>query len=169
MDNKFALDMVSIQRAAAVNSIMKCNVMTEKFGLSLSAEQAKALAEAREKTLNETSRFEFGESVLPKLISAFCDSDFIDADSYCETLMRLQEIFYMYKNETLEQVSDDELIAFMRKQYDEVCFGDIDYLEGTCLDRFSSAVRSGADGFSQSDEAVRWDRNLYWRKLKDMF
>lgn len=86
---------------------------------------------------------EFGEGILPKIIFAFCDSAYIDQENYAETIARLQEIFYTFKNETLDEITDDELLEFMREQYEEKCCGDTEYLEGTFLSDFAQMVRSG--------------------------
>ena len=39
----------------------------------------------------------------------------------------------------LDEISDEELLQFMQEQFDSVCFGDLDYLEGTCLEIFAQA------------------------------
>ena len=31
-------------------------------------------------------------------------------ENYADTLMRLQDIFYLYKNESLDELTDDELL-----------------------------------------------------------
>ena len=38
---------------------------------------------------------------------------------------------------------DDELLHLMKEQFDQICFGDLEYLEGTCLYHFSQAIRAG--------------------------
>ena len=43
-------------------------------------------------------RVEFGEGIVPKIIYEFCDSNYIDQNNYVDTIIRLQEIFYLYKN-----------------------------------------------------------------------
>ena len=68
-----------------------------------------------------------------------------------EMLARLQDIFYEFKDSTADRVTDRELLNFMREQFDEVCFGDADYLEDTCLDRFAAGVRAGYSGYQQSE------------------
>ena len=50
---------------------------------------------------------------IKKLIEAFCDSPYIMQSNYEETLEELQDIFYFFKGEAMEQISDDELIEFM--------------------------------------------------------
>jgi hypothetical protein len=39
-------------------------------------------------------------------------------DNYVDTLLALQDAFYYFKNESLEQLSDDELIAFMKRHFE---------------------------------------------------
>ena len=94
-----------------------------------------------------------------------------------ETMIRLQEIFYLYKNETMDELTDNELVHFMKEQFETVCYGDLEYLEGTCLDIFSQAVRSGYRGYrrtegrgeySQFDEVQRWDPELYLEALREL-
>ena len=70
--------------------------------------------------------------------------------NYVKTLKRLQDIFFLYKNESDDLVSDDELLTFMQEQFEGVCFGDLDYLETTCLQRFCMAVRAGYRGYRKS-------------------
>ena len=88
-----------------------------------------------------------------------------------------QEIFYLYKNEVLEELTDDELLHFMKEQFEGICFGSLEYLENTCLANFAQAVRAGYDGYqgsdgygeySQFDEVPRWDYELYLAALKEL-
>lgn len=154
--------------------VMESSRYGERFGLSLTEEEVKMLMQERERCLKEQHRVEFGETILPKLIQAFCDSDYIRGEDYAEVLGRLQEIFYLFKNESMDLLTDDELLAFMREQYDEPCFGDLDYLEGTCLPLFADAVRAGYRGYQQTggkgefgrfDIVQRWDKELYLAAL----
>lgn len=175
MDEKDWMNLLSSQNQ--IQKILEINQKTARYGLELTEADAKTLAENRNSELRKQQRIEFGEGILPKLIDAFCDSPYMDQGTYAETLIRLQEIFYLYKNEMLDEISDDELLQFMREQYDEICFGDLDYLEGTCLNHFAQAIRAGYRGFrttqgrgeySQFDEVKRWDHELYLEVLKDL-
>lgn len=169
---------LALQRQAQLEKTLETNGRTEKFGLTLTAEDAALLLEERGQALREQGRIEFGEGILPKLIDAFCDSAFLTQEGYVDTLIRLQEIFYLYKNETMDELTDDELLHFMREQFESVCFGDLDYLEGTCLSSFAQAVRAGYRGYqrtegrgeyAQFDEVLRWDYELYRSALKELF
>ena len=90
---------------------------------------------------------EFGKGVLEKLIYAFCDSSYIYQENYVDTLSRLQDIFYLYKNESMDELTDDELIEYMRKTFDETCHGSLDYLEETCLEEFARNIRRSTHKF----------------------
>lgn len=87
---------------------------------------------------------------------SFADSPFIMQENYADTLMRLQDIFYLYKNESLDELTDDELLEYMKEKFDGICAGDLDYLEGTVLDTFAREVRTGTKkyiGKYREDEA----------------
>ena len=176
MDEKNWLDIIMNQ--SQIVPVLETNQYTEKYGLTLSSEDAGLLMAERRAALKEQGRVEFGTCILPEIIYAFCDSPYISQESYTEVLGRLQEIFYLYKNEMQDEINDGELLNFMKEQYDSICFGDLEYLEGTCLDLFAQAVRAGYRGFEktegrgeygQFDEVTRWDRELYLETLRELF
>ena len=162
---------------AQVGKVMETNQYTQRYGLILKPEDAQIIVAEPRNTLREQKRVEFGQGILPQLIYEFCDSGYISQSNYVETMIRLQEIFYLYKNETMDELTDNELVHFMKEQFETVCYGDLDYLEGTCLDIFSQAVRSGYRGYrrtegrgeySQFDEVQRWDPELYLEALREL-
>lgn len=157
--------MILLERQTGLEEVLETNRAAERYGLALT------------RVLREQKRVEFGEGIVPRIIDEFCDSDFIDRDNYADTVVRLQEIFYLYKNEMQDEVSDEELLHFMREQFEEICFGDLDYLEGTCLNIFAQAVRAGYRGYRASegrgeygkfDEVKRWDPELYLEALREL-
>ena len=96
---------------------------------------------------------------IKKLIEAFCDSPYIMQNNYEETLEELQDIFYFFKEEAMEQISDDELIEFMKRDFDGKCQGSIvvllengdlekilEYLSGTSLEELCRGTRYGLNG-----------------------
>ena len=170
--------MILLQQKNQLAKILETNEMTARYGLVLTQQDAELLAAERSRVLKRERRVEFGPGILPKVIEQFCDSDFVDQNNYVDTLLRLQEIFYLYKNEMQDEISDEELLHFMKEQFEEVCFGDLGYLEGTCLQIFAEAVRAGYRGYQASegygeytelDEVKRWDRDLYLEALYDLF
>lgn len=169
---------VLLQQQMGIEKVIETNQVTAQFGLALSKQDAELILTEGVNVLKKERRVEFGESILPKIIYEFCDSDYIMQDNYVETLLRLQEIFFLYKNEMHDEITDDELLHFMREQYETVCFGDLDYLESTCLANFAQAVRAGYQGYKTSegygeyekfDEVKRWDAEVYYEMLKELF
>ncbi|MCH5183214.1 MAG: hypothetical protein J1E00_03480 [Oscillospiraceae bacterium] len=147
----------------ALRDILRCNEETEAYGLVLTQEQALELVETRTVALKDAGRVEFGEGIIGKLIRAFCDSPYIVPRNYAATLHSLVEVFYAYKNETLDRLSDDELIGYMRNWFDMPCQGSIDLLSGTVLEWFAREVRNGrrpdkGDLLKElyGNEAFRW-------------
>lgn len=161
-----------------LKQLQETNQYTEKFGLTLSQEDTEILLIEKNNILKAVRRVEFGQSILPQIIYTFCDSAYITQANYTETLIRLQEIFYLYKNEMQDEITDEELLHFMKEQFETVCYGDFDYLEGTCLEIFAQAIRAGYTGYQQTqgysefekfDIVQRWDMELYLETLKELF
>ena len=158
--------------------LMACNEKTETFGLSLTEQEARELVVCRNERLKKYRRVEFGNGILDKLIFTFCDSQYINQENYKETMEKLQDIFYCFKNEAEDQLTDDELLSFMREQFEEICMGDTEYLESTCLPRFAAAIRAGYRGYQESggngeyenlSQEARWDKDLYMDVVKELF
>ncbi len=167
-----------LQQQSQLAKVLETNQFTEKYGLSLSSQEAKLIVSERAHTLKAEGRVEFGSGITAQIIEEFCDSSYIDQNNYVDTIIRLQEIFYMYKNEMLDEITDEELLHFMKEQFETICFGDLDYLEGTCLNNFAQAIRAGYQGhrasmgygeYFQLDEVKRWDYDLYFDTLKELF
>lgn len=147
MDDKMFLRLIQEETKNQLQQVMECNQYTAKFGLCLSEHDALVLLEGRKNNLKEQERVEFGEGILSKLIFTFCDSPYIYQDNFVETIGALQEIFYLYKNESLDELSDDELLTYMKDLFDGVCQGSLDFLEETCLDKLSRKIRAGSQRF----------------------
>lgn len=131
----------SLMEKRTINAIVECNSYTENFGLSLTPEQALQLVETRSVSLKATGRIEFGTGIIDKLVKEFCDSPYISMRNYTEIINELIEMFYYYKNETLDLMSDDELIGFMKKAFDGVCQGSIELLSGRELSNMAHNLR----------------------------
>jgi hypothetical protein len=127
----------------ALNDIMKCNDFTVNYGLILTEQQAVELVETRIVALSANGRIEFGGGVINRLINMFCDSPFITMHNYSMTMHELIEMFYYYKNETLDLLGDDELIRYMKLYFDGTCQGSLELLSGRELARLARNIRSG--------------------------
>lgn len=139
MENEFILQ---LQQKNQISKIMNTNGTIQKFGLSITESEAAMLTREKNETLKELQRVEFGECILEKIIVTFCDSAYIDQNNLTDTIRQLQQIFYMYKNEAMDEVSDDELLEYMKEKFEGQCQGSLEYLEGTVLDEFAREIRS---------------------------
>lgn len=154
------------------------NEDTARYGIALTEEEAKELMVCRDESLARYHRVEFGKGILDRLIYTFCDSQYLNQENYLETLEDLQDIFYAFKHEAAEKLTDDELLAFMKEQFESVCFGSTEYLRDTCLERYAAVLRSGYEGhrrsqgrgeYEQLSEEKRWDKDLYMEVVKELF
>lgn len=133
---------VKWQKLTAVQELRECNAVTEKFGLVLSELQIQRLVNERFEALQANGRIEFGEGILKKLIRAFCSSPYIDQHSYEDTIAEMQDIFYYFKNESDDRLTDDELISFMKQTFDGRAQGSLEYLAHTSLEALCENVRN---------------------------
>ena len=146
MSENITLTILNIKKKQLIMNIKKCNELTIKFGVSLSDEVIERLINKRFEALKNTGRIEFDEGILKKLIEAFCDSPYIMQNNYEETLEELEDFFYFFIGEAMEQISDGELIEFMKRDFDGKCQGSIEYLSGTSLEELCRGTRYGLNG-----------------------
>ncbi|WP_196000401.1 DUF6323 family protein [Clostridium sp. 1001271B_151109_B4] len=143
MSENFALTIQNMKKKQLAMEIKKCNEVTMKYGVTLSDIQIENLINKRFESLKGTGRVEFGDGILKELIEAFCDSPYIIQENYEETLEELQDIFYFFKGEAMDQIADDELIEFMKEYFNGECQGSIEYLSGTNLEELCRDTRYG--------------------------
>ena len=148
MDNNFMLIPAVIINKLVILEIINCNEITSRYGLILSQAKAKELVETRAEALSNNGRIEFAGGVINKLIIKFCDSPFLSQFNYATTLNELIETFYYFKNETLDEISDDELISFMKKYFDQNCQGSIELLQNRELEVLARNIRYGISDYT---------------------
>ncbi|MEG2659764.1 MAG: DUF6323 family protein [Oscillospiraceae bacterium] len=150
----------SLLQKYAVQQIVECNEFTAQYGLALTQTQAVMLASTRAASLTANGRVEFGGGVIDKIIKEFCDSPYISMANYTDTLNELIDMFYAYKNDALDLITDDELIKFMHTAFDGVCQGSLDLLSGRELAQMASNLRFGkAADYQKDDELSEKDEN----------
>ena len=130
------------QTLAAQWELRGCNAYSGRFGLTLRENEIAELVESRAEALRAAGRIEFGGGILPKLIRAICDSPFIMQEDYAAVLSELQEAFYRFKNETMDRLTDDELIALMVKAFNGRAQGSAEDLAEMSLE---ALVRCAGD------------------------
>lgn len=156
MEENFPLLPLQMQINTAIQNLDTYNAISSQFNLSLTRQQVSRLIERRFQALKSTGRIEFGEGILKKLIIAFCDSPYITQKNYEEILGELQDIFYYFKNESGDTLSDDELIEAMNIVFDGRAQGSLEYLSGTALKNLCRMIRGGN---LDEDEASQCEEN----------
>lgn len=127
------LNFASLAKKQNAEALLALNEKTAEYGLSLTEAQAASLAETQSAELKKAGRIELGVGMAEKLVLAFCDSPYLNAANYEQTLHELFECFYAFKNETSDVLSDKTLLIFMRNAFDHVCGGSTEQLSGTVL------------------------------------
>lgn len=123
------------------NELLTVNEEINNYGLSLTKDEALSIIEKRNESLEDNGRIEFNNVLVKKLIIEFASSSYITKDNFAETIYDLIDIFYFYKNETYDKLSDNELISIMRDSYDNECEGSLDLLQCRTLDKISQAIK----------------------------
>ncbi len=142
MDDIF-LELIDRRKKVEIEIIQDCNKYTEKYGLKLTDKQIANIIEKKKEVLKQTGRVEFGKSIIDQIIQKFCDSPYLNQENYEETIQDLIEIFYEYKNETKDLITDEELIEIMKKGFDGKASGDTKYLEGTIMSKLKEDIING--------------------------
>ncbi|MDR3686915.1 MAG: DUF6323 family protein [Coriobacteriia bacterium] len=141
----FGQNDAQLQLQAAAQELESCNNVTQRYGITLSQQDIQALVVGRLDALQETERVEFGGGVAKDLVLAFSSSVYVSQTGFVQTVLELQDLFYLFKNESEEQIPDDDLIRTMRSLYDDVAQGDMERLSEALLDGLARHVREVAD------------------------
>lgn len=104
----------------------KCNTMSARYGLSISHAGLLRLDAGRREALARMGRVELSGGVLDAIVFGFCDSPYMENDTYEDTLAELQDMFYYLKNLTRDSLNDEEVIHGMRLIFDNV-HGELAY------------------------------------------
>lgn len=126
MNEIFELSNLSLN--SEKNKLIECNKFLNEYGLSLSMKDIDSIVERRTLALKNNKRIELDGGIIDKVIREFFDSPYISNDDFIETITEIIELFYYYKNETNDSISDDDLLKLMRKYFDDFAHGDLDYL-----------------------------------------
>lgn len=132
----------SLTERQTTDKILACNEELRKHGLVLTEQQALELTQTRTNALKESKRIELNGSIVDKLILAFCNSPYINKDTYEDTFHELINLFYDLKNNTWDTLSDDDVIEFMKNAFNNRCHGSLELLSGEAL-RLSEHIHCG--------------------------
>jgi len=156
----FSNGLLSDQSSTA--KILSLNEKTEQYGLSLTPVDAAALMQTRTEALSANGRIEVGSETVGKLIDAFYDSSFINQRDYTAIMHDLIDMFYYSKNETMDLISDDDLIEFMKNCFEYRCMGSLELLKGRELEKLADNLRRGVRDYKNMDYEANMEQEWKW-------
>lgn len=86
------------------------------------------LLESRRHALLEHGRIEIGTGILPRLMEKFSDSPYLERDEAESILSDLQELFYWAKTDSMDRISDEDLLQAMKEIFDGSAAGSLERL-----------------------------------------
>ena len=126
------------------NEILDLNEKSQIYGLTLNKEDVKEIINSRDNTLKSYGRIELNISITKMIIENLYKSQYTDKDDYVYAINDLHEVFYYLKNETLDQISDIEIIEIIDEVYNN-CSGRIDIVQEKC-EEFAKSYRWNLGG-----------------------
>ncbi len=114
-----------IQNRYVAKEISALNEKTEEYGLVLSPNDCKEIAESRSELLSETERIEVGIGAVKRIIEEFCDSGYISPQNFKDVIEGLLECFYTIKSETFDKADDETVISFLKDVFENDAGGDV--------------------------------------------
>lgn len=125
-----------------VKNLVSMNEITKDKNLVLSQKEILMLIENKNSTLKDIGRVEIGKSIIDDLVYAFYDSDYIDSDNYFDTINELVNIFYMYQDKFSDYLTDEEIIEYLRNNFDEMG-GSLELLGSVSFDKLNTRIIYG--------------------------
>ncbi|WP_227857470.1 MULTISPECIES: DUF6323 family protein [unclassified Clostridioides] len=123
------------------NELLETNIESRYYGLALSESDVKDIITSRNDTLKGYGRIELDIKVTKQLIENIYTSQYTNVDNYLESINDMQEIFYYLKNETDDNICDDEIIEILDELYEKFA-GNIDNVRGEA-DEFAKKFKFG--------------------------
>lgn len=125
-----------------VENLVSMNEITKDKNLVLSQKEIMMLIENKNSTLKDIGRVEIGKSIIDDLVYDFYDSDYIDSDNYFDTINELVNIFYMYQDKFSDYLTDEEIIEYLRNNFDEMG-GSLELLGSVSFDKLNTRIIYG--------------------------
>ncbi|MTI71828.1 MAG: hypothetical protein FH751_16385 [Firmicutes bacterium] len=129
-----------VLRKSLIEEVLKSNEKIKKYGLLLTVEDVNKIMETRNRALQSYGRIELEIKVTKMMIEEFSDSCYIDNENFVFILNELQDIFYYFKNETEDKISDIKLIDILKEYFENSCEGSIELLKSR-LEVFAQEFR----------------------------
>jgi hypothetical protein len=147
-----------LSERAATAGFLALNAETEEYGLALTPGEAAELAQTRRLALEGSGRLEMGGGAPEEIIRVFSRSEYLYPHNYARTLNEITEAFYALKNETLDAVSDRDLIAFLFERFEREYRGDAAaLLDGRELEKLVRSLKFGPEDEPDEEESEEED------------
>ncbi len=143
-------ELISLENIALspiTENLLSLNEFSRKYGLTLTAKEAKELSDTRNKAVSENERIEIGSGAVPDIVKRFCTSHYVSSENYTYILNEVTYLFYYIKTETDDKISDSDLIDELFKRFELQCRGSIDMLQTREVGKIIRMVNSGEKYF----------------------
>ena len=133
--------------------LMQLNKHTEQYGIVLSAEECRSIAECRSELLRDNERIEVGIGAAKRIIEEFCDSGYVDKNNFTDVIEGLLDCFYSLKTDTDDKADDDTVIEFLKQVFEKDAGGDVSKIYFcTAYDEFVNYFKKYGDRPKKSDD-----------------
>ena len=119
MENKILRFTMRDLTEKSSKKLIKLNDESINYGLVLSENDVNNIMKHTNETLTKIGCIETSTSSLEKIIEIVYSSPYTDKENYVENINDMQEIFYYFKSEVLDLISDDEVIEILEKTYED--------------------------------------------------
>ncbi len=143
---EFSINQLNLSKQKA--DILNLNEKSMEYALFLTEKDAIMLVQAGKETISMQDRIEFGKSATVKIIEKFMKSTYISQSDYADTIASLIDIFYEAKEESLDILTDDEVIDIMYIFFEKESGGSVDILQGRDMDYLCRKIRNTANGIA---------------------
>lgn len=137
--------------------ILNTNGKSSEYGLILTEKDGEMLVKAGKEAISIQDRIEFGKSITVKMIDKFMKSTYISQVDYADTIAGLIDIFYEVKEESLDILTDDEVIDIMYDFFERESGGSLEVLQGRDMDYLCRKIRNTANGIADDDNESEED------------
>lgn len=133
-------NMLNLKKNIEEKEILELNEITKDKGLYLSEKDVEDLIVNKAIILKENGRVEVSGTTIKNIIELFYDSSFIDKDNYLESIEELTNIFYKYQQEFYGVLSDEEILIYLKEEFDNIVMGSFTLLESDSLEKLKENV-----------------------------
>lgn len=147
--------------AAGQSALSESRPTLARYGLALTPRQELKVVQGWQAAQTAHRRLETSGSLLTLLTTAFCDSPWLNNETLADTLCELCDIFYYFKNEWAEGLTDEELAGHMAAAFNR--HGSLDLLRQRDLERMLWAARGV---WESDDDRMDMEDYLYGDNLE---